>query len=57
MTLENCRSMLEQAKLKGNTDEVAMLEARIVRKLNHPKYAHLNIPKLEVKEDGKKSKR
>ena len=57
MTLENCRRMLEQAKERKDTVEIEMLEARIVRKLNHPKYAHLKIPKLEVKEDGKKSKR
>ena len=54
MTVENCKMMLEQAKAKDNKVEIAMLEARIIRKLALPKYAHLKEVKAETKSTVKK---
>ena len=54
MTIETCKLMIEQAKARGNDEEVAMLEKRIESKLRHPKNAHLREVKEEPKSKEKK---
>lgn len=54
MTLETCKLMLECAKARGDDAAVAEYEARIQRKLKHPKYANVKAETKEVN-NGKKS--
>ena len=52
MTLENCKRLLENAKARGDAENVAALEAKIERKSRMPKYA----PKVEAKPETKPNK-
>ena len=57
MTVDNCVMMLEQAKAKDDKVEIEMLEARIVRKLAHPRNANHPLNNKTAKPEVKSGKK